>query len=256
MASSGATVKDVSTSLDMTKTIVVAAVIGLLKFSMFAQESPAPSASSNATAAPSESPTASPSPTSTPVARHVRISFVPPPMDGTISLGIFDSNKKLVRILDREAKTDNFTIDESSLTTFWDGKNDAGEDLPAGKYHARGYLVGDLKLAEISPAPTAEPPQSSDHVAIKMMINPLLSDVRSVMDLAIGFDTNGSFLRTMDNLPLFTVSKTPNVSQAVIAKETEKTATVWQTAAATPQQFRISNLDKMMAFDCGDFQLR
>ena len=63
-------------------------------------------------------------------------------MEGTISLGIFDANKKLVRILQREAKIDSFTIDETSLTTSWDGKNDAGEDSPAGKYHARGYLVG------------------------------------------------------------------------------------------------------------------
>ncbi len=59
-------------------------------------------------------------------------------MDGTISLGIWDSNDKLVRVLHREAKIDIFTIDENALKTTWDGKSDAGEDLPAGKYRDRG----------------------------------------------------------------------------------------------------------------------
>src|SRR6266481_5281056 len=97
-----------------------------------AQESPSPIPS------PSASPEQSPSPSpSASASRNVQLRFVPPPMEGTISLGIFDSNDKLVRVLHREAKIDNFTIDENALRTTWDGKNDAGEDLPPGKYRAR-----------------------------------------------------------------------------------------------------------------------
>ena len=92
---------------------------------LFAQESPAP------TATPPPTPSVS-------SARNVPLRFVPPPMEGTITLGIFDSNDKLIRVLHREAKIDNFTIDENSLKTTWDGKNDGGEDLPSGKYRARG----------------------------------------------------------------------------------------------------------------------
>ena len=55
-------------------------------------------------------------------------------MEGTISLGIFDSNDKLVRVLHREAKIDKFTIDENALKTTWDGKNDAGARLAPGVY--------------------------------------------------------------------------------------------------------------------------
>lgn len=178
-------------------------------------------------------------------------------MEGTISVGVFDSDKKLVRVLHREAKIHDFTIDESSLTTSWDGKNDRGEDLPPGKYHARGFMVGDLKTEEIpssNPAPLAE--QLSDHVAIKLVINPLLSDVRSVMDIGVAVDANGSFLRTMDDLPLYTVSKASNVTRVSIAKENEKSVNVWQTDGTSAKQFRVSNVDKMMAFDCGDFELK
>src|SRR5262249_13190209 len=83
---------------------------------------------------PSFSPTAGP--------RSARISFVPPPIQGTISLGIYDSHGKLVRVLHRESENDDFTIGTDALITEWDGKDDAGVDLPAGKYRARGYMVG------------------------------------------------------------------------------------------------------------------
>src|SRR6266700_3274553 len=102
---------------------------------------------------PSSTPAGSPTPGQTPLpspsasaVRTVQLRFVPPPMEGTISLGIFDSNDKLVRVLHSEAKIDNFTIDENALRTTWDGKNDAGEDLPPGKYRARGYMVAQSKI--------------------------------------------------------------------------------------------------------------
>ena len=56
----------------------------------------------------------------------MRISFLPPPLDGTISLGIYDAKGKLVRVLHREADINEFTIGTDALSTTWDGKNDAG----------------------------------------------------------------------------------------------------------------------------------
>src|SRR5438094_7785102 len=116
--------------------------IVLFSASAFAQESPTP------TASPEETASASPMPAPS-ASRSVPLRFVPPPMEGTISLGIFDSNGKLVRVLHREAKIDIFTVEENSLSTTWDGKNDAGEELPAGKYRARGYLVGKLRVEHL-----------------------------------------------------------------------------------------------------------
>src|SRR5438874_12204629 len=108
----------------------------------FAQESATP------TTSPEESHSSSPTATISPGARNVPLRFVPPPMEGTISLGIWDSNDKLVRVLHRESKIDIFTIDENALKTTWDGKNDAGEDLTPGKYRARGYLVAKLQVED------------------------------------------------------------------------------------------------------------
>jgi hypothetical protein len=207
-------------------------------------------------ASPTTSPTATPTPT--PVnSRSVRISFVPPPMEGTISLGIFDSNRKLVRVLHREAKIENFQIDETSLSTSWDGKSDDGEDLPPGRYHARGYLVRHLAIQEISPTgslPAAD--AESDHIAVKLTTNPLLNDARSVVDLGVGFDASGSFLRTTDNLPLYTVSRASNLIRVSIQKDDEKSVAGWQDDGTSIRQFHVTDIDKMMSFDCGEIQLK
>ena len=214
--------------------------------SVFAQESPSPTST----------PSPSPPPTSSP-ARSVRISFVPPPLEGTISLGIYDGNGKLVRVLHQQAELNEFTIGADALVTKWDGKNDDGEDLPAGKYHARGYLVGRFKVEDLGQA--AAPPvedNATGNVKVKLMPNPLANDERPIVDLDVGFDDEDSFLKTTDGLPLCTVSETPNLIREFIKKNSEKSVDVWQDDGAVVEQFRISNIDKMMAFDCGDFELK
>jgi hypothetical protein len=88
------------------------------------------------------------------------------------------------------------------------------------------------------------------------MPNPLANDTRALVGLAAGFDNNGSYLKTNDGLPLFTISKTQNLSRTSIMKKGDKSVDVWQSDGAGFHQFRISNIDQMMAFDCGDFELK
>jgi hypothetical protein len=210
------------------------------------QESPSP------TPSPIETPSPSPSVSA---ARNVPLRFVPPPMEGTISLGIWDSNDKLVRVLHRESKIDEFTIEENSLSTTWDGRNDAGEDLPNGRYRARGYLVGKLKIEDLGKVPS--PPDGAiEHISVQLVINPLVADTRSIMDLGVGFDAKGSFFKTMDGLPLATISESPNLTHVVMEKHNEKAADIWQGDRTNVEHLRVSNIDKMIAFDCGFFELK
>ena len=88
------------------------------------------------------------------------------------------------------------------------------------------------------------------------MPNPLANDKRSIIDLVVGFDSDGSYLKTIDDLPLFMLSETPNLIRAFITKKNEKSVDVWQDDGTSVHQFRISNVDKMMAFDCGEFELK
>ena len=245
----------------MTKKVNAAILIGFALVSVaIAQESPRssapPAASPTPNATPSPSPTPSPNVNASP-ARSVRISFVPPPLEGTISLGVYDANKKLVRVLMQEAEPDEFTVGADALIAKWDGKNNNEQDLPAGKYHARGYLVGRLKVEDKGHAADFSPDSSApDHVQVKLVSNPLAKDTRPVVDLAVGFDEEKIFLKTMDDLPLFTVIEAPQLVHASITKSGEKSVDVWASNGTMVDQVRVSNIDKMMAFDCGEIELK
>jgi hypothetical protein len=235
----------------MTKGVKLPFVISFAVASaLFSQESPTPTETE---AAPPS--TATPGVTASAPVRNVPLRFVPPPMEGTISLGIWDSNDKLVRVLHREAPIDTFTVEENSLSTMWDGRNDVGGDLPAGKYRARGYLVGKMKVDDAGKV-AAPPEAATDHISVKLVMNPLTADTRSVMEVGVGFDPKGSFFKTMDGLPLATISETSNLNRIVMEKNGEKTADIWQTDESNVEHLRVSNIDKMMAFDCGFFQLK
>jgi hypothetical protein len=80
----------------------------------------------------------------------MRITFLPPPMEGTLSLGVYDKKGKLVRVLAREATEKEFTIGLNGLITYWDGKDDTGKVMPPGLYAARGYSVGSIDIDGIA----------------------------------------------------------------------------------------------------------
>ena len=162
-----------------------------------------------------------------------------------------------MRVLHTEATLNEFAIGPDALVTQWDGKNDEEEDLPAGKYRARGYVVGSLQLGDLGQ--TAEsPPQTNPNasVKVKLLPNPLANHKRPTADLAAGFDGDGSYLKTTDALPLFTVSESPNLLRAFVTKSGDKSVDVWQDDGTGFHRFRVSNIDKMMAFDCGELELK
>ena len=258
-------VRDVSTSLDMTRKINFAFLVATLASVAAAQESPTPTSSAipgespSPLISPEESVTPPPAPEQTPSAspaRTVRVSFVPPPLEGSISLGVYDKAGKLVRILHAEANLSEFTTGADALVTQWDGKNDDAEDLPPGKYRARGYLVGPLKVQDLGQVAESPPQNSPASVKVKLMPNPLAADKRSMIEVAAGFDSDGSYLETADGLPLFTVSESPNLTRVLVVKSGDKSVDIWQDDGSGFHRFRISNIDKMMAFDCGEFELR
>jgi len=395
------------------------------------------------TALGQESPT--PEPTATPPVRSVRISFLPPPLDGTISLGIYDGKGKLIRVLHREADINEFNIGTDALSTTWDGKDDAGENVPAGRYNAHGFVVGDLKIEGIGfffndfvtnedsprirhlgnvrldgnelhvdadltgneratlvldskqgaflrklpletvthctekPGPPnvvatidcdfginstlwlidsgavnarseikqfskdhellrrmsiaeSEPqPQSiaasttedriflveglhaalvnrvralslagsktdgangevsdwkidfekriiehrsfsiengkpiptnpknktlPEKIPVKLQANPLLGDARVTVEVAVGFGEDGSFVKTQDGLPLFSVSETTGLIRGLLAPHGSNALDIFQDDGAVVEQFRVTGADQMMSFDCGGFELK
>ncbi|MDD5348868.1 MAG: hypothetical protein PHQ12_01535 [Chthoniobacteraceae bacterium] len=74
----------------------------------------------------------------------VKIVFLPPPMEGNISLGVYDAAGTLVRVLYREAPWGDFTAGDDGFAVQWDGKDDHGVVCPPGTYRVRGVAVGDV----------------------------------------------------------------------------------------------------------------
>src|ERR1700736_1518233 len=76
--------------------------------------------------------------------------FVPPPVEGVISLGAYDSSGKLVRILKKAAEIESFKVASDGLVIDWDRNDSQGKPVPAGKYFARGVLIGDVKIEGVA----------------------------------------------------------------------------------------------------------
>ena len=75
------------------------------------------------------------------------IRFVPATAGGLVSLGIYDREGALVRVLCDEWPFSRFRIGLNGLSTSWDGNDDAGQSVVAGTYTARGFIVGDITVS-------------------------------------------------------------------------------------------------------------
>jgi hypothetical protein len=79
-----------------------------------------------------------------------QLMFVPPPVEGSISLGIYDNKGKLVRVLKRSADIESFKAGLNGLLVDWDRNDAQGKPVPPGKYYARGVAIGDVKIEGIA----------------------------------------------------------------------------------------------------------
>jgi hypothetical protein len=202
-----------------------------------------------------ESPSAAPAAAGTPT-RNVRISFVPPPMQGTISLGIYDDEGRLVRILRQEAELDEFEVGDDGLSVRWDGKDDGGYDLPAGKYRAHGYIVA----TKAEPVPIGGtvigPPILETPMRVSLVRNPLEKNDAPSADLELDHDDENAYLKTADGLPLVTVATVGDVEYAAFINRSEQALTVLLRRPGDSILVKVSPISKMMAFDCGEFEVK
>src|SRR5262249_46808785 len=89
-----------------------------------------------------------------------------------------------------------------------------------------------------NPAKMQNSPQKIDQ---KLRPDPLQKDRTGKVELAVGIDSDGSYLETADGLPLRTISDTPNLTRVLLARPNDNTIDAFQDDGAVVEQFRISN---------------
>jgi hypothetical protein len=243
----------------------------------------APSVTATATVIVTSPPVGATSPSASPTpsllkTTGVKLMFIPPPMQGTISLGIYDSSGKLVRVLHREAGSDEFVAALDGYITHWDGLDDGGNPMPPRHYTARGYMVGDVTVQPVpwpapsvsattgtaasaaTPGPPFTPIQAfvpQVKIRVGLVGNPLDRDRAGSADVSVGFDPKGSWLQLADGLPLKQISATPNLKAAFIGRSAPgQPLVIIQTNGTTLQEFVITKVSNMVAFDCGAFDFK
>jgi hypothetical protein len=110
-----------------------------------------------------------------------QLMFVPPPVEGVISLGVYDGKSKLVRILKRAAPIDSFKSGLNGLLIDWDHNDAHGKPVPSGKFFARGVLIGDVKVEGVAFHLNDWIRDSDDPRIQKILSASLLSELRPVV---------------------------------------------------------------------------
>lgn len=141
-------------------------------------------------------------------AGQVQITFLPPPMEGTVSLGIYTKAGKLVRALKREANAEkDFVVGLNGLITTWDGKDDKGAPAKPGVYSVRGYMVHAIGVSgeafhcnDWITADDAPHPKEITKIAVPGLIvaNVAPAPVRLFFDAKLADGKEAGFLCSLD----------------------------------------------------------
>ena len=132
-----------------------------------------------------------------------QLQFVPPPVDGVISLGVYDSKGKLVRVLKKDAEIESFKVASDGLVIDWDRNDSQGKPVPNGKYFAHGVLIGDIKVEGVA-FHLNDWVDSSDDARIRKILSATLMDALRPAVLAdaaqteiIVLESNGNRSKTI-----------------------------------------------------------
>lgn len=142
-----------------------------------------------------------------------------PELEGPVTMGIFSQSGERVRLLYRDAAVDSIPAGLNGLIMTWDGKNDQGQDVPAGIYKARGIVHGPLgfsvlpqqELATIpygskpqdSPLFPERPPFRKNSITLRAAKDELLES-RPLLSIEAGLEGNDCVI-SAEGLPLLSI---------------------------------------------------
>ena len=205
-----------------------------------------------------------------------RFAVALPEHEGPLTLGIFSPDGNLIRLLYRDAAVDSIPAGLNGLLISWNGKDDAGQPVPPGSYHARGLVHGKLAFSAL-PYSEADWHASRLQENNEPLLTPMLAEiqnpfpknqiiVRAAQDalletrplLAIKAAPAGDqLLVTAEGLPIFSIpldsSLAPENKPEVMLRHGSLAGTA-ELILISPQgrtSYLLSGLDQLVPLDAG-----
>jgi hypothetical protein len=119
---------------------------------------------------------------------------------------------------------------------------------------SKSITASDTFAAAVGLLDRPQPFKPEDKIRVRLVPNPLFQEASQDLDIQIGFDARGAFLRTVDGLPIRTLTETPGLKWAVMGREGGKIITIFQSDGAVVEEFKAQRIANTMAFDAGDYE--
>jgi len=203
-----------------------------------------------------------------------RFSLALPEREGPVTLGIFSPKDTLVRLLYRDAPVSSLPAGLNGLIIDWDGKDDAGNPVPAGTYTARGLVHGATGISTLpqwdTDFPALQLPKGESDSWETLPIR-LLSPSQIVVlaapdalllkrpPLHITARIQGNVVIVdVDGLPLLskTLDRAWEIRQVELRKESDPgTAALVLHRADGYESYRLSGLNMLVPLDAGALEM-
>jgi hypothetical protein len=122
--------------------------------------------------------------------------------------------------------------------------------LPAVRLTGSGATLAAL-LSSLK-FPDGKPFAPQEKIVAGLVANPLDRDREGSAELSAAFDAKGSWLQLSNGLPLKQISATPGLQWVALGRSAPgQPLVLFQSDGANLEEFVITKVADMMAFDCG-----
>lgn len=197
-----------------------------------------------------------------------------PEMEGPVTMGIFSPAGERVRLLYWDAPVDSIPAGLNGLIMTWDGKDDAGRNVPPGPYRARGIVHGSLQSSALpvrdgkifSGHPSRDmewissvaPKFPKDAITLRAARDELL-ETRPLLTIRASLSENACLLHA-EGLPLlelpFTDSKHRPTAVTLTHGDSPGTALLTLIDASNSEVITIMGLDKIVPLNAGTLEVQ
>lgn len=185
-----------------------------------------------------------------------------PELEGPVTLGIFAASGERIRLLYRDAGIPEIPSGLNGLIMRWDGRDDAGNEVPSGTYTARGLVHGPLRISTLPSLEMHSPGDSSGETSLPKPLFPRnritiraakdqLLERRPLLSMEARMEGETCVV-TAEGLPLLTVKLSGHpVSLALAHGQQPGAALLTVNYPEYTETFSINGLDRVVPLEAG-----